>query len=98
MVKVFDNEYINRFWKRVDKKRVGVGCWEWEWGKSDGYGVFYVKSTLILAHRFAYETLVDTIPDGLCLDHLCRNRSCVNPAHIEIVTPRMGIWSGSKAV
>lgn len=78
-----------RFWNRVDGG--GPGCWEWTGGQSGGpqepYGRFrLVGGRKVLAHRFAYELLVGKVPDGLVLDHLCRNRLCVNPAHLEPVT------------
>ena len=63
------------------------GCWIWQAAiKSDGYGVFWVNGRTVRAHRFAYEMFVGPIPDGLQTDHLCRNRNCVNPAHLEPVT------------
>ena len=68
------------------------GCWEWlnHIGKS-GYGYVSVvrngKLTTMPAHRFVYETLHKTVSDELQLDHLCRNRGCVNPSHMEQVTP-----------
>lgn len=76
--------YIKRgspFWSRAC-----IGgpeeCWEWIAGKSQGYGMFQDRG----AHRVAYELTVGPIPDGLTIDHLCRNRGCVNPRHMEIVT------------
>jgi hypothetical protein len=51
-----------------------------------GYGVFHIGAEQIPAHRFAYELLIGPIPEGLTLDHLCLNRDCVNPAHLEPVT------------
>lgn len=58
-------------------------CWEWTGGTSPaGYG----KAGTRLAHRLVYEMLVGPIPEGLTLDHLCRNRVCVNPDHLEPVT------------
>lgn len=63
-------------------------CWEWlACVNACGYGSFKVRTKVTsLAHRFAYEHLVGEIRDGLTLDHLCRNRRCVNPDHLEPVT------------
>jgi len=73
-----------RFWEKVDKTD---GCWHWTAAKSpDGYGRFHLAGGVVMAHRLAYELLVGEIPDGMQLDHLCRNRACVNPAHLEVVT------------
>lgn len=73
-----------RFWSKVDRTD---GCWLWHgWKTADGYGRFDIGDRKVLAHRFAYESNVGPIPDGLVLDHLCRVRDCVNPAHLEAVT------------
>lgn len=74
-----------RFWMKVDRAG-GDECWEWKAQRVGGYGRF-VWGGGQLAHRFAYERIVGPIPDGLTIDHLCRNRGCVNPAHMEPVTP-----------
>lgn len=59
-----------------------------------GYGAFWNGTRLVRAHRFAYELLVGPIPEGLALDHLCRVRRCVAPAHLEAVTQRENIRRG----
>lgn len=61
---------------------------------SDGYGQLYAEGSDHLAHRIAYQTYAGRIPDGLQLDHLCRNRACVNPMHLEPVTSRTNTLRG----
>jgi len=62
-------------------------CWVWQRAKTElGYGVARADGKNQYAHRMMYEREVGPIPDGLSLDHLCRNPSCVNPAHLEPVT------------
>jgi hypothetical protein len=65
------------------------GCIEWSgsrnWG---GYGRIGIGKKILSAHRVAYEEFVGPIPTGMVLDHLCRNRACINPAHLEPVTQR----------
>ena len=82
-----------RFWPKVQKTET---CWLWTGFKRNGYGHFWVRGRLIQAHRFAYELLVGPIPTGLTLDHLCRNRSCVNPKHLEAVSMRTNILRGNN--
>lgn len=80
--------YEARFWARVNWIEVQHpgDCWEWLGSKVEGYGQFRWKYQTFLAHRLSYELLVGPIPEGLTLDHLCRNRACISPAHLEPVT------------
>lgn len=72
-----------------------TGCWLWtrHVGK-DGYAKVPFRASCRGAHRWAYELLRGPVPDGLQLDHLCRVRSCVNPAHLEPVTARENTLRG----
>lgn len=64
-----------------------AGCWEWNLRLfPSGYGGCVPRLGGGYAHRASYEAFVGPIPDGLQIDHLCRNRGCVNPAHLEPVT------------
>jgi len=74
----------------ADKLTVGDGCWEWTAAKTAlGYGKFGTGGKYggwTPAHRVLYELIVGPIPEGLALDHLCCNKSCVRPEHLEPVT------------
>lgn len=75
---------LARFYAKVDKTPT---CWLWTARlNAAGYGDFSVLGRQARAHRFAYFALVGVVPEGLVLDHLCRVRRCVNPAHLEPVT------------
>jgi len=65
------------------------GCWVWLGASANGYGCVTRGGRMRKAHRHVYELLVGQIPDGLFLDHLCRRPSCVNPEHLEPVTPQV---------
>lgn len=64
------------------------GCWEWKAALMFGYGIFCVKNGGTRAHRYSYELFKSEIPKGLQIDHLCRNKACINPEHLEAVTGR----------
>ncbi len=76
-------------------ERGGEGCWVWRGSKDRaGYGRISHARENALVHRLAYELLVGPIPDGLTLDHLCRNRACYNPEHLEPVTNKENVLRG----
>ena len=97
-----------RFWSMVSKDgpipvhRPELGsCWTWV-GNKGGSHTKYIRFTLggrygktTSAHRFSYELANGPIPDGLTVDHLCRNTSCVNPSHLEAVTGRVNVLRGN---
>ncbi len=88
-----------RVWKRVDKSGPG-GCWLWTGAlfQVTGYGMLSVDDRPALAHRLSYAINVGPIADGLHLDHLCRVRRCVNPAHLEPVTIRTNLMRGDTTL
>jgi len=83
-----------RFMEKIE--RDASGCWLWR-GKvhRSGYGVFSVgHARSQFAHRWIYQHERGPVPAGLELDHLCRVRHCVNPAHLEAVTRRENLLRG----
>lgn len=84
---VYDDRLPVSFWNKIEESK--NGCWLWTASKvKGGYGKVTINRKTLIAHRVSYEALVGEIPQGLCLDHLCRIRNCVNPNHLEAVTPK----------
>lgn len=75
---------------------MGDGCWEWTAGlrNGEGYGNFHLRGRNCAAHRVSYAEFVGPIPEGADLDHLCRNRRCVRPSHLEPVTRKENLHRG----
>lgn len=93
----------DRFWSKVEVSQDPSACWPWKASlMSSGYGQFGIKNAhgrhrMQPAHRVAYELTVGIIPEGLVIDHLCRNRRCVRPAHLEAVTMAENLRRGEGA-
>ncbi len=84
-----------RFWPKVEKT---FSCWIWTAGKNNkGYGMIWdaEEGRQVLAHRASYQMMKGPIPEGLSLDHLCRNPACVNPDHLEPVTHKENLRRGN---
>lgn len=97
-----------RFWRKVDKAGPN-GCWTWTAAcNENGYGQFNLstaepiragaRTSRVMAYRYAYELLIGPIPGKMQIDHLCRNRGCVNPEHLEPVTARVNVLRGDTFV
>lgn len=86
--------------ERVSKKFeiLSTGCWNWIGSKTrshNGYGQIKVKNRNMLAHRVTYVAFNGNVPSGLEIDHMCKNRTCVNPKHLESVTASENVRRGS---
>ena len=85
---------LRLFMAGIDKPSGIDGCWLWTRGsKTGGYGAF---GGLQSAHCVAYEWMVGPVPAGFDLDHLCRNKRCVNPHHLEPVTKGENVRRGKE--
>lgn len=74
---------------------VGDGCFDWTGsGDGKGYGKISVGGRMLRAHRVSYELFVGPIPDGMTIDHLCRNRGCVKFTHLEAVSLKENVHRG----
>lgn len=76
-----------------------MSCWVWDgYCTPGGYGYTRVEGRPQYVHRASYEALVGPIPDGLEIDHLCRNKACYNPAHLEPVTQQVNLRRAADAI
>ncbi|MCH9037475.1 MAG: HNH endonuclease [Chloroflexi bacterium] len=88
---------MQRFWKKVRVR--DDSCWEWLAHISpEGYGRFTFNRSFGYAHRFAYETFIGHIPSGMDIDHLCQNKWCVNPNHLEPVSRQTNAQRGNTGI
>ena len=90
-------DQAKRMWPRL-YTRLSVGglneCWEWHGAKAGGYGQIALDGKLYQVHRVVWTRTRAVIPDGLTIDHLCRNRACANPRHLEVVPMRENTLRG----
>ena len=84
---------IDRFWGQVAFRQ--WGCWEWRGALAKkGYAHFWLVNSPRIGHRISYQITRGPIPDGLTIAHLCRNKKCVNPSHLEVATIRKSVLRG----
>ncbi len=70
-------------------------CWNWIGTPSAAYGQVMISGRRLLAHRLSFELHHGPVPAGLYVDHICRNKRCVNPNHLRAVTPRQNVFENS---
>lgn len=88
-------DQVERFWNTVSVHNPS-GCWEWTGTiLRDGYGQFYARPFgAFMAHRVAMQLLIGDVSVNHQIDHLCRNHRCVNPDHLQVVTPKVNTLRG----
>lgn len=75
------------------------GCLVWSRSlRTDGYARTWVGNKTTYVHRFMYENIIGPIDKGLVIDHICRNRACANPAHLEVVTQKENVRRGNIVI
>lgn len=97
LTRVFSKIHIS-----TDRFYNGSPCWEWTGTKNSGYGAVSWKGKMLTTHRFFYAWLVAPVPpyisgeSNIEIDHLCRNRACANPAHLELVPHKINTHRGTS--
>jgi hypothetical protein len=82
-------QFAELFWANVNKED---NCWEWQgYLMESGYGNVTIASRTLLAHRVSYVLTHGSIPPHLVIDHICHNRTCVNPSHLRAVTQKQNV-------
>ena len=75
------------------------GCWDWQgYVDKTGYAGFLVNHKRLLVHRFSYEIFNGHIPNGITVDHICKNRKCVNPWHLDLTTRFENVQRGANKI
>lgn len=91
-MKISEKEFL----KKVD---VAKGCWTWKGAISaSGYGTMMLLGKTTLAHRISYELFKGKIPAGMVIDHKCKNKVCVNPQHLRVVTHKQNTLENSNSL
>ncbi len=82
LIKTRGNDRTMKFWSTF--RRDPSGCWLWTGAVNpQGYGFFYTGSDQVMAHRWAYATMIEPVLDGVDVHHVCEVRACVNPTHLQ---------------
>lgn len=87
---------LKRFWSKVE---ITPECWNWKGACSkNGYGQFYLAGKHALAHRSSFEIRGEYLPSDMVVDHICKNKKCVNPIHLRIVTKQINTIENSESL
>src|SRR3990167_8207987 len=87
-----DDRLPQRFWDKVEPDP--SGCLVWTAALRTGYGMYSIRSKPVAAHRYHWEAVRGPVPDALVVDHLCRNRACVNLDHLRVTTIQQNVATG----